>query len=222
MPAGLRVAILTSRDLVRHGVEGMLARLPLPVYFVDKIDHSYAADLIIVDATGTPDADAAGLQGVTIDDLAPVILLTSRDAAPGFDTWETPIHSYVTVSATDAELVGAVAAALRASMVTRAARAVASPRISDGLSGRELDILKSVAAGKSNHEIAADLFLGLNTVKTYIRAAYKKIGVTTRPHAILWALGHGLGRGGVGHVVEGTHEQWAGDDPESSDAPLGP
>jgi DNA-binding NarL/FixJ family response regulator len=46
--------------------------------------------------------------------------------------------------------------------------------------------------GKSNIEIAALMYLSTNTVKTYIRNAYRKIGVTTRRHAILWGVQHGL------------------------------
>ena len=36
------------------------------------------------------------------------------------------------------------------------------------------------------------MYLSINTVKTYIRSAYRKIGVTTRPHAILWGIQHGF------------------------------
>jgi DNA-binding CsgD family transcriptional regulator len=34
--------------------------------------------------------------------------------------------------------------------------------------------------------------LGINTIKSYIRTAYRKIGVTNRPQAVLWCLQHGF------------------------------
>ena len=64
------------------------------------------------------------------------------------------------------------------------------------LSPREVDIICRVAAGLSNREVAADLFLGINTIKTYIRTAYRKMGVTSRSQAVMWAVRHGLGPDG--------------------------
>ena len=62
-----------------------------------------------------------------------------------------------------------------------------------GLSKRETQVLAEIAAGRTNSEVAERLFLGINTVKTYIRTAYRKIGVETRSQAVIWALEHGLG-----------------------------
>ncbi|UYG17092.1 LuxR C-terminal-related transcriptional regulator [Brachybacterium huguangmaarense] len=47
--------------------------------------------------------------------------------------------------------------------------------------------------GRSNEEICERLHLSINTVKTYIRAAYAKMSVTTRSQAVRWGLEHGLG-----------------------------
>lgn len=60
------------------------------------------------------------------------------------------------------------------------------------LSERQLDVLRLVAAGRSNAEIAADMYLSITTVKSYIRVAYRKIGVTRRPEAVRWTCHHGL------------------------------
>jgi len=49
-----------------------------------------------------------------------------------------------------------------------------------------------VGGGLSNAEIGRELFLSLNTVKSYIRSAYRKIGVRTRSQAVLWVLDHDL------------------------------
>ena len=61
-----------------------------------------------------------------------------------------------------------------------------------GLSPRETDVLRLVVHGLSNQEIADELFLSVNSVKTYIRSAYRKGGVTTRPQAVAWCVRHGF------------------------------
>ena len=68
--------------------------------------------------------------------------------------------------------------------------AAASPF--DGLTPRELDVLKQIAAGRSNKEIAATLFLSVGTVKGYVSALLPKLGVTDRTQAALFAAKHGL------------------------------
>jgi DNA-binding NarL/FixJ family response regulator len=60
------------------------------------------------------------------------------------------------------------------------------------LSARERDVLELVASGLSNQEIAESLYVSNNTVKTYIRTAYRKIGAERRSQAVLWAIQHGL------------------------------
>ena len=61
-----------------------------------------------------------------------------------------------------------------------------------GLTERELDILERIAAGMSNTQIAAELYISINTVKSSIRTAYKRIGARTRSQAVLWAVQHDL------------------------------
>ncbi len=60
------------------------------------------------------------------------------------------------------------------------------------LTAREHDVLSLITAGLPNRDIAARLGLSLNSVKTYIRTAYRKIGAERRTQAMLWGLEHGL------------------------------
>ncbi len=66
------------------------------------------------------------------------------------------------------------------------------PGAEHGLSGRESEVLALICQGLSNQQISQRAYLGINTVKTYIRSAYRKIGVTTRPQAVIWAMSHGF------------------------------
>ncbi|HEY3055218.1 MAG TPA: response regulator transcription factor [Thermoanaerobaculia bacterium] len=60
------------------------------------------------------------------------------------------------------------------------------------LSRREAEIVKMVAAGLRNKEIAAKLFIGEGTVKTHLHAIYKKLGVHGRVELTLYAHEHGI------------------------------
>lgn len=58
------------------------------------------------------------------------------------------------------------------------------------LSARERQMLVLISAGLSNEEIAARCYLSINSVKTFIRAAYRKIGVERRVEAAMWVAEH--------------------------------
>jgi DNA-binding CsgD family transcriptional regulator len=58
------------------------------------------------------------------------------------------------------------------------------------LSERELEILRLVAQGKANKEIAAELFISVNTVKVHLAKIFHRIGVASRTEATLYAIEH--------------------------------
>src|SRR3954447_18037385 len=76
--------------------------------------------------------------------------------------------------------------------IEQARRKAARTARSDELSARETEVLTLICRGLSNREIARELFLSPNSVKTYIRTAYRKMGVTSRSQAILWGIHRGL------------------------------
>ncbi|MFE5095537.1 response regulator [Streptomyces sp. NPDC056638] len=65
-----------------------------------------------------------------------------------------------------------------------------------GLSGRELDIVRLVAVGRTNQEICDELFLSLSTVKTYLSRIQAKLEARNRVEVAAWAWEHGAVRPG--------------------------
>jgi DNA-binding NarL/FixJ family response regulator len=61
-----------------------------------------------------------------------------------------------------------------------------------GLSPREAEVVALIARGLSNKEIAERAHVTGNSIKSYIRSAYRKIGVERRSQAVLWAVDHGF------------------------------
>jgi DNA-binding CsgD family transcriptional regulator len=91
--------------------------------------------------------------------------------------------------------LGAVSALARCdTMAVRLSelRAAATKTNSADLSPRELDVLRLVATGRSNREIAEDFFLSVRTVERHITNLYAKIDAKSRAEAIAYAHAHDL------------------------------
>jgi DNA-binding NarL/FixJ family response regulator len=61
-----------------------------------------------------------------------------------------------------------------------------------GLSEREAEILALICQGLRNEQIADRAYLSINTVKSYIRSAYRKMDVSSRSQAVLWGIENGF------------------------------
>jgi LuxR family maltose regulon positive regulatory protein len=81
----------------------------------------------------------------------------------------------------DAYLAGVVEQAERSHPGADAARP--DPAL-DALSGREREILTYLPSHRSQGQIAAEMYVSINTVKTHIRAVYRKLGVASRSEAV--------------------------------------
>ena len=68
----------------------------------------------------------------------------------------------------------------------------ASTRLEDPLSERELEVLTLLASGKTNSEVAGDLFVSVGTVKSHTGNIYRKLGAKNRTEALTRAREHGL------------------------------
>jgi two-component system, NarL family, response regulator LiaR len=66
------------------------------------------------------------------------------------------------------------------------------PGREEGLTAREAEVLSLITQGYSNNDIVDTTMLSINSIKSYIRSAYRKIGVTSRSRAILWGIDHGF------------------------------
>jgi DNA-binding CsgD family transcriptional regulator len=72
---------------------------------------------------------------------------------------------------------------------SQSARAPAYP---DGLSQREVEVLRLIGAGKSNPEVAEGLFISINTVTRHLTNIFTKTGTVNRAEAAVYAARHGL------------------------------
>ena len=75
---------------------------------------------------------------------------------------------------------------------TRLMREVRAPEAPEALTEREIDVLRLLADGQSNKEIARNLTIGEKTVKTHVSSILSKLGVQSRTQAVLQAMRDGL------------------------------
>jgi DNA-binding NarL/FixJ family response regulator len=69
---------------------------------------------------------------------------------------------------------------------------MAAPTAVGGLTAREVQVLRLVAAGKSNRAIAADLVISEHTVARHVQNIFAKLGISSRSAATAFAFEHGL------------------------------
>ena len=196
----LRIALAPDAPLVMAGTSDMLARVAPEIEVICLADTSEdpgRVDFIVYDPQRH---DIEGLAHLT---------RTSPDALTVAFSWSTrpdlvdDAHRQGAAGFLSKELgADEVVAALRALRAGHHVRFLVQPyapvpRSStsgrpNGLTERELEVLELVTAGRSNDEIAKRLFLSINSVKSYIRTGYRKIGATRRTQAVLWGVEHGL------------------------------
>ena len=109
------------------------------------------------------------------------------------------VHGYLSKTLPAAELVAAIEAVSAGEMVispqrgrTASAPGLDWPGRREGITDRESEILALITQGRSNADIASLTHLSPNTIKSYIRAVYRKIGATNRVEAVLYGISHGF------------------------------
>ncbi len=194
----ISVGVINDHAIVTAGIKAVLAPYSRRVRVHAMEGQLTEVDVVLCDLS----ADPRG----TVDTL--LWQNHARLIATGWDletnaadaTWPVGVEGYISLRLTPAELVDAIERAHRGELtVPGDARGPGGVRPSRwlgeelGLSERGSEVLVLVCQGLGNAEIAALLYLSVNTVKTYIRTAYSRIGVTTRPQAVIWGIAHGFG-----------------------------
>ena len=204
----IRLLIVDDHPVVRDGLSSMFARDPEFTVVGEAADgaeavrmaETLAPDVILMDLR------MSGMDGVTaIGELtrraipSRVLVLTTYDTdshvLPAIEAGAT---GYLLKDAPRDELLRAVRSAARGEVALSpsvAARLMSRLRTAPPigpLSQRELEVLQLVAAGHTNREAAARLFITEATVKTHLLNIYAKLGVNDRAAAVAEAYNRGL------------------------------
>ncbi len=216
--APLRIVIADDQASVRQGLVLLLDGLPGIDVVGAAADGEQALALV---AEKKPDAILLDLHMPVLDGIgairrlteehpgvAIVVLTTYADDDSVLDALRAGARSYLTKDADYADIAQALHAAaggltvfdprVHATLLAATAappKPEAAPAVPppDGLTQRELEILRLIARGLTNPEIAAQLFLSNHTIKTHISRIFAKTGSRDRAAAIGYAHRHGIG-----------------------------
>jgi DNA-binding NarL/FixJ family response regulator len=137
---------------------------------------------------------------LTTFDVAEYVYEALKAGASGFLLKDAPREQLVaavrTVAAGDALLAPAITRRLIEDFVRRPPPGQAMPPGLEELTGREVEVLRLVARGLSNAEIAEELFLGEATVRTHVSHVLRKLGLRDRVQAVVLAYETGLAQAG--------------------------
>jgi DNA-binding NarL/FixJ family response regulator len=133
---------------------------------------------------------------LTTFDLDEYVFEALRSGASGFLLKDAPAVELVSavrvVAAGDALLAPSVTRRLIEDYATRARPTLVRPAALDSLTPRELDVLRLLATGRSNAEIAGSLVVAEQTVKTHVGRIFTKLALRDRAQAVVFAYESGL------------------------------
>ncbi|AXH96905.1 response regulator transcription factor [Ornithinimicrobium avium] len=210
------VAIVNDYPLVVAGLTLMLQPFADRVHVVDLAVDAVPdrpADVVLYDTFAGPEPRDRVLEEILARDATARVVLYTWALEDDLvdDALRAGFAGYVDKAATAGELVAAIerVAAAEGDVVVRHDAAEAAldgdglngpsgrwPGMEHQLSAREAEVVAFITQGLSNQDITQRAYLSINTVKTYIRSAYQKMGVSTRSQAVRWGMEHGLDHAG--------------------------
>jgi DNA-binding NarL/FixJ family response regulator len=217
----VRVMVVDDQGLVR---EGLMTLLDAAVGIEPVAAAADGEEAVTLAARHRPDVVLMDLRMPVMDGVEAtrriraarpeteiVVLTTHADEDSILDAMAAGARGYLTKDAGIAEITRAVQAAaghhafldpaVQAQLLAAAtagrpdpATAPIAQPLPDDLTPREAEVLRLIAAGLSNREIAAQLVVSDATVKTHVNHVFAKIGARDRAQAVHYAYTHGLAR----------------------------
>ncbi len=202
--APISVALVDDYDIVLLGLARLLEQYRDRIVIVELDSNTEVktpVDIALYDSFAQAESDSDDFTVLVDNPRAHKVVIYTWNFHPRLvsEAHKRGAHGYLSKTLPARELVAALEAVHAGERVVseppprvRGVSGLDWPGRVEGLTDREGEILALITQGKSNAEVAALTYLSPNTVKSYIRAVYRKIGVTTRTQAVLWGVNHGF------------------------------
>jgi len=207
----IRVLIADDHEVVRNGLRSMVAGTDIEIVGEATSGKEAVAwvlendvDLVILDIR-MPDGDGLTALGrIKLDKPELPILMLSTFDNPTYVARAVALNAsgYILKSASREQLLQAIRMAAAGQNawtrdeLRRVTGALATPRLATDievpLTQRESEVLRQLAYGLTNKEIAQALHISYETVKEHVQHILRKIGVSDRTQAAVWAVRKGL------------------------------
>jgi len=198
------VALVDDYDIVLKGLAHMFDHYRDRVLVVEidaNANLSDLADIVLYDSFAQPESDRSELTKLVQNPRAGHVVVYTWNFQPALieDALGRGVRGYLSKTLPARDLVAALEAVQAGEIVVSEPpkRAASAPGLDwpgrrEGITDRESEILALITQGKSNADVAELTYLSPNTVKSYIRSVYGKIGVASRTQAVLWGVDHGF------------------------------
>jgi DNA-binding NarL/FixJ family response regulator len=198
------VALVDDYDVVLKGLAHLLDdyRERVVVAEIDaNAEVADTVDVILYDSFAQPETDHRQIAELISNPRARHVVVYTWNLQPELVDAARRLgaHGYLSKTLPAAELVAAIEAVSAGERVfsDQRGRAASAPGLDwpgrrEGITDRESEILALITQGKSNADVARLTYLSPNTVKSYIRSVYRKIGATSRVEAVLYGVSHGF------------------------------
>jgi two-component system response regulator NreC len=208
-PAKITIVLADDHQVVRAGLRLLLESADGFEVVAEAGDVATAArkvtayrpSVLILDLNMPGESSLQGIPTIRADSPATQIVVLTMQSDPAFarEAFRVGAIGYVLKEAADTELVQAVRLAaegrtyLNPELGARMAAAPAEPAAApDHLSAREVEVLKLIAVGHTNSEIASQLFLSVRTVESHRAHIQQKTGRSSRADLVAYARTHNL------------------------------
>jgi DNA-binding NarL/FixJ family response regulator len=202
--APITVALVDDYDVVVKGVANMLEPYRDRIV-IAELDSTMpvkdAVDIVLYDSFAQPESDHEEIGVLVANPRARRVVVYTWNFHPDLveSARQHGAHGYLSKTLPARELVAALEAVHAGEVVisdvegrARSVPGLDWPGRGEGLSDRESEVLALITQGMSNADVARLTYLSPNTVKSYIRTIYRKIGVASRTQAVLWGVDHGF------------------------------
>ncbi|NEW09831.1 response regulator transcription factor [Paenibacillus sp. SYP-B3998] len=212
MDANITVLLVDDHEMVRIGLAAVLGTedgievIGEASNGLDgiRLAQEYRPDVVLMDLV------MEGMDGIETTrkllqlypDCKVIVLTSFLDDEKMYPVIEAGAFSYLLKTSRASEIAQAIRAAAKGQSILesqvaskimnrfRQPKPAAEPH--EELTDREMEVLRLIAKGKSNQELADDLFIGVKTVKFHVTNVLAKLGVEDRTQAAIYAFKHGL------------------------------
>ena len=198
------VALVDDYDVVVMGVANILDQYRDQVV-VAELDANRpvndVVDIVLYDSFAQPESDHDEIAVLVRNPNARRVVVYTWNFAPDLveSALEQGVSGYLSKALPARDLVDALCSVHDGQTVvspppagSRPVNGLDWPGRNEGLTDRESEVLALITQGLSNADVARLTYLSPNTVKSYIRSSYRKIGVDSRTQAVLWGIRHGF------------------------------
>lgn len=200
----IRVALVDDYDVVLLGVATIIDRYRERVV-VAEIDTNKpvrdTVDIVLYDSFAQPESDNLEIGKLVQNPTNGRVVVFTWNFHPALiaSARELGVRGYLSKGLAASELVAALERVHAGEFVVSEVPGRVGPTNgldwpgrAEGLTARESEVLALITQGLSNADVAAQTYLSPNTVKSYIRLVYRKIGAESRTQAVLWGVNHGF------------------------------